>query len=244
MPHAISNFRLSDTLECGAALRMMKNDAHCMEDVARSVVRFLYDDIVVTPGGPRAFGLVRLFKTQPAAKLEPALRSYAEARAAERVNEETACLCLLASAGDEPQWNSRVSSASHRAIPLTSEAMIREAPMIHRLLSDLGVPLRAVVGHGADLLVDVQHQSFRVFHVEQALGSPSIPAQKEFVIPHSIESVLGFGGILAGGSFFAVLLFAHTRIERPIAELFGSLALNVKIALQSFRDDEVFATNE
>lgn len=211
-----------------------------MEEVARGAVRYLYDQIVAGSGEARAFPLVRVFKTQRASNLGDDLRRVAEARAAEPITNDTPCLALLATAGDEPAWNSRKSSTSHQAIPLTSESMIEQAPMIHRLFTAFGVPLRAVVTVDTDLLVDVQHRSFRVFHVEQALGSPWVPAQEEFVVRYGIKSVLGFGGVLAGGTLFAVLLFSRVTISSPLAELFGSLALNLKIALQTFSDDEVF----
>lgn len=211
-----------------------------MEEVARGAVRYLYDDIIAAPGEARAFPLVRLFKTHRAGDLGDDLRRVAEARATEPVSDDTPCLALLATAGDEIAWNSRASSAAHRAMPLTSESMIAQAPMVHRLFTQFGVPLSAVVTSDFDLLVDVQHRSFRVFHVEQALGSPWIPAQEEFVVRYGIQSVLGFGGVLAGGSLFAVLLFSRVTISSSLAELFGSLALNLKIALQTFGDDEVF----
>ncbi len=241
MTYALSKFRLSDVLRCGAALRSQADDAQSMQQVADRIVRHLYERITIDSAPQRAFTLVRLFKTHPAGLLSSDLRAFVETRTAEPITPYTPCLTLLATAGDEPEWNSPQSSNGHRAIPLTSEAMIGRAPMIARLFHDFGVPLQAVIEPGSDVLIDVQHTAFSVFHIEQAKGSPWIPSQKDFVEPYGIRSVLGFGGVLATGGLFAVLLFSRFPIAAPVAQLFGSLALNVKVAIQPFGDDQVFA---
>jgi hypothetical protein len=60
------------------------------------------------------------------------------------------------------------------------------------------------------------------------------------VIPYGIRSVLGFGGILHTGDLFAVIIFSKVPIVRNTAELFKTLALNVKIALLPFAAGPVF----
>jgi hypothetical protein len=80
-----------------------------------------------------------------------------------------------------------------------------------------------------------------VFYVDRAEGSPYIPAQTEFVQPQRIQSVLGFGGLLPSGELFATILFTRTYIPREVADLFKTLALNVKVALLPFVDRRVFA---
>jgi len=84
------------------------------------------------------------------------------------------------------------------------------------------------------LLVDLEQRSYNVFHVEEAQGSPFVPAQVEFVIPHSIRSVVGFGGMLPTGNLFAVILFTTIPIARQTADLFRPLALSVKLAVLPF----------
>jgi sigma-B regulation protein RsbU (phosphoserine phosphatase) len=79
-----------------------------------------------------------------------------------------------------------------------------------------------------------------VFFVAEALGSPYVPAQEDFVIPSGIRSVLGFGGVLPSGELFAVILFSQTPIAAATAERFGSIALSVKLALLAFVDGPVF----
>ncbi len=67
-------------------------------------------------------------------------------------------------------------------------------------------------------------------------------AQKDFVIPHGVHSVLGFGGVLATGDLFAVILFATVHIPRQTADLAKLLAASVKRAIEPFAaDGKVFA---
>jgi signal transduction histidine kinase len=149
------------------------------------------------------------------------------------------CLTLLATAGARPEWNSRRASAAHRAIPLVSKEILSQAPMISSLLRQLGVRVEVLLGSNPGLLVDSQPTSFNVFYVSEARGSPYIPAQDDFVRPLAIRSVLGFGGLLPLGDIFVVILFARVPIPRETAELFQTLALNVKMAALPF-DEAVF----
>ena len=84
-------------------------------------------------------------------------------------------------------------------------------------------------------------RNYDVFHVEDAVGSPSIPAQEEFVIPHQIASVVGFGGLLRSGEMFAVVLFSRERIPAASAARFKAIALDVRSALFSFDDTAIWA---
>src|SRR5262249_11030000 len=93
------------------------------------------------------------------------------------------------------------------------------------------------------LLVDWEQRTFNVFHVAEAVGSPHIPAQAEFVIPHGVRSVLGFGGMLPSRDLFAVILFSRTPIPRGTAALFRPLALCVQLPLMPFVNGPVFAPN-
>jgi hypothetical protein len=80
-----------------------------------------------------------------------------------------------------------------------------------------------------------------VFYVSEATGSPYIPAQKEFVEPYGVRSVVGFGGLLPEGDLFAVILFARVLIPRDTAEMFKPLALAAKLSVLSFAKGPIFA---
>ena len=70
------------------------------------------------------------------------------------------CLALLATAGDEPDWNDRDRSRGHRAIPLASERMVEELPMIAQLIRQLGLDVGSVLRPDPKLLVDMDQQQY------------------------------------------------------------------------------------
>ena len=152
------------------------------------------------------------------------------------------CLTLLATVGEQAAWNSRHTSTGHKAIPLPSATVIEQAPMIAQLIRQFGMEITDVVNPRNDALTGNDGKSYNVFHVEQAKGSPSIPAQKEFVERYNIRSVLGFGGLLRTGDLFAIIMFSKRHIPVESAQRFKTLALDAKAAFFPYTIDQVFAT--
>ncbi len=238
----LSQLSLSDMIECGAALRQLGQDKRSMEEVAERIVRYLYDHLVDGRTGERACALVRFWKTHPYGGLDEDLRRFAREMLG-RPPESPAlkCLILLATAGDRPEWNRRERSRKHKAIPLSNEETIQQAPLIVQLFGQFELGAAAILHPDPDVLLDLEQRTYNVFHVPRARDSPSIPAQDEFVVPFGIESVLGFGGVLPAGDLFAVNLFSRVPISRATAELFRPLALHVKLAVLPFDGGPVFA---
>ena len=73
-----------------------------------------------------------------------------------------------------------------------------------------------------------------------AVGSPFIPAQDEFVIAAGVKSVLAFGGVLGSGELFVVIMFSKTSIPQGTADVFKDLAAYVTEAVQPFAGKAVF----
>lgn len=236
-------FAFSDMVECGARLRRVASEATSMEDGANLVVSYLYDSLCQDDTGERACALVRCFVTLPYEQLEPELRRVAAAAMGREPDGATKCLTLLASAGDVATWNDRRRSVSHRAIPLVGEPGIAQSPMIFRLITQFGLEVGALLQPEPDLIVDLEQRSFNVFHVGEALGSPYVPAQDEFVIPFGIKSVLGFGGVLPGGNLVAFILFTKCPIKSETTSLFKTLALTAKLAVMPFALGPVFSAS-
>ena len=85
---------------------------------------------------------------------------------------------------------------------------------------------------------------YNVFYVADALGSPYIPAQKSFVIPFNIKSVIGFRGLLPSGNMFVVLMFFKVKVPRETIDLLKPLALSVKMALLPFNQGKIFSSSQ
>lgn len=237
----LAKFGLSEMTECGSALRKLGSGAASMEAVADRVVQYLYQHFQNAQTGTSPFALVRCFKTHPLGDLPADLQSFVQQLlGTHTATPEMKCLTLLATTGDRPEWQSRARSQGHQAIPLVSEKMVAEFPMISQLIQQMGLEINSVLAPRTDLLMDLEQRTFNVFLVPDAVGSPYVPAQQEFVIPYGIRSVLGFGGMLPSGNLIAIVLFAKAPIARETADLFKTIALNMKMAMLPFDRGRVF----
>lgn len=212
-----------------------------MDEVADRVVRYLYQHLLAPEMDAPACALVRMFITMPFHALDADQKAFAAAVQTDAPHDpRMKCLTLLATAGDEPAWNSRHTSTGHKALPLPSVESIARAPMIAQLVRQLGVEVGPLLSTEPRVVIDSDQHTFNVFYVADAKGSPYIPAQREFVEPYAIRSVLGFGGLLPSGDLFTTILFTRTVIPREIADLFKTLALNVKVAILPFSAGKIF----
>jgi hypothetical protein len=232
----------ADVAACGAQLETLGSGAPHMEDVANKIVGALYENLGDQQAGGKACALVRFYKTHHYAKLDPGLQAFARGILGDvPVAPDMRCLTLVATAGENPEWNSRANSAGHKAIPLPSEDFVAKIPMIARLVNQLGLEVSAVLRPDPAIMMDLEERTYNVFHVPEAVGSPYIPAQDEFVIPYGVRSVVGFGGVLPSSELFAVILFAKVQIPRETADRFSALAASVKAAVAPFAGKAVFA---
>lgn len=244
----LTNFTQEEMCRCAIALRGTSSNAKSMEEVADRIVRYLYERCIDRRTGKTACALVRLFKTHPyqdlPAELQGAARKILPDNSLDNTLEQTTkCLTLLATAGDEPHWNSRKDSVGHKAIPLVDENFVKQIPMIARLIQQFGLEISTVLEPMPDLLINSErkiHSTF-IFHVPRAMGSHDIPAQAEFVIPYQVKSILGFGGLLPSGNLFVVILFAKTWVPQETADLFKWVSAYAWIAITAFDGKTVFA---
>jgi hypothetical protein len=233
----ITDFSLKDMVEFSAALRLMGSGAASMEEVADTIVRYLYDHLTDRETGERAVALVRFFKTHPYGELDTELQEFAVKQLpAPPESPAMKCLVLLASAGIRPEWNSRKQSAGHRAIPLPSQHFIEAFPMVRQLIQQMGLEVRTVLEPDPAVIMDMAQTTYNVFYLPEAVGNKYVPAQDDFVIPFGIRSVLGFGGILPSGNLFAIIMFSRVPISQQTADMFRTLALSVKVAVLPVAD--------
>jgi hypothetical protein len=243
MASDLTNFGLQEMLRCSKEVRRSTRGTTSMEEAAREVCRFLREELV-GPDGKTACPLVRCYKTHRFSKLQPDLQEFARPMLQNAPpGADVNCLTLLATVGSVPEWNSRHHSRGHRAIALVSPQVVERAPMIAQLIRQFGLDISAVVDPDSAVVRDLLGKTYGVFHVERALGSPYIPAQNDFVVPYNIRSVVGFGGSLASGQLFAVILFSRVHVSSESADRFRTLALDVKSCLFPFDEDQVFAAN-
>lgn len=242
MKFDITQFGIPEMMRCGTLLREAGTGT-TVQTVARRICDFLYDSLV-DDGGGTASVLVRFYVTHTYGDLPAEEQRFARKLLGATPWPALKCLSLLATRGTVQEWNDVRSSQGHRAIPLPSTAVVSRAPMIAQLFKQMGVDLARVLQPAPGLVADATKRTFNVFHVENARGSPHIPAQRDFVERHGVESVVGFGGVLPWGEHFAVILFSRAHITPKVAHRFKALALDVKATLLGFKNEDVFDTSE
>ena len=241
--HDLGRFGVADMAECTRVVDALGRNAGSMEECAEKIVQYLYDSLRHTDVDGPACALVRFFKTHDLGGLAPELQPVAEsALGGVSVEPQMKCFVLLGTAGEQEPWNRRESSAGHQVIPLLSPRAVERMPMISQLVKELGFSVSEVVQSNPELVIDLEARKSGVFFIPEALDSPYIPAQDEFVKPHGIRSVLGFGGAFPSGNLFATILFSKVPIPRRTAEMFGILAVSVKAALMRFDWGPTFRT--
>ena len=231
--HRLDLFSVDDLVACSAAFREIGASSASMEDAAQGITDYLHGSLV-DEVDEQAVPLVRLYKTHPFRDLEPDLQAFALDTGAGAIDDETRCLTLLGTSGIDPAWNDRRRSAGHRAIPLASAEVVAQSPMIAGLISQLGIDLATVVDPEEQPTITLHHQDYDLFFVADAVGSPLVPAQERFVLPHGIHSVVGCGGLLPTGDLFALILFTRLHLEEATADLFRTVALSVKATIVPF----------
>lgn len=231
MQFDLSNFSLIDMLRCGRGIRHSAAGSTTVPEAAAAIVDYLYAECG-HPDNARSCALIRFYKTYSLGELEPRLQAFAKAQLGEIApSDQMKCLTLLATIGQEPQWCDPRQSVGHQAIPLPSAHIVEGAPMIAQLIREMGLDISDVLSPGKELIDESEGKTYNVFHVEQAVGSPYIPAQEDFVKRYGVRSVLGFGGLVGNGEFFAVIMFSRGPISRESAARFRNIALDVKAVM-------------
>lgn len=234
----LARLTLAEMAQATARLRKLGNDAASFEDAAARIVRFVYDEFGDPSTKERGAVLVRLYKTHALGALPSRLQTLARALHA-GVSPSTRCLVLVSTVGSQAPWCSRQESKGHQVIPLPSPEAVERLPMVAALLSQLGIDVGRLLG-GSELMIDSHEKTFNVFHVAEAAGSSVIPAQREFVEPYGVRSVLGCGGLFPDGELYAAIIFSRLPIGRETADTFRTLTLAMKLALLKFIDRPIF----
>jgi PAS domain S-box-containing protein len=225
----LDDFKLEDTYRLAAEVRDLAAPAGDGAPVDELVVSHLFEHLRALESGAPACPLVRLFRTTSWSKLSEELKAGLRPGLGHEPEPHHLFLSLRASRGLVPEWNDPLRSHAHRVLPLRAPDT---TPMVSGLVAQLGLS-----GDGP-LTLKTEDKLCDVFHVEQALGSPFVPDQSDFVRRHGIQSVLGFGGLLADNDAFVVLLFSSVPVTRQTADLFRFVAPSVGLALVGTRDDK------
>ena len=239
----LRSFGLADLLECSSQLRRVGAEASSLEEAAQAIVEFLFSTLIDKEHDRPALALARLYKTHRFDELEEDLQAFALARSGRaELDPDTPCLTLLGTAGVEDAWNDRRASADHKALPLHDRSAVASAPMVYELTQQLGFDEDALLQPDPALFHAMAGRAGGVFFVDDAVGSPFIPAQ-DFVERYGVRSVIGIGGVLPSGYVYAIVLFSTVALEPATADRFGPLAFAAQLALLPFVEYRLFASD-
>jgi hypothetical protein len=184
--------------------------------------------------------LSRMFAVVPFKRL-PELDAAAAAQFAETVQASslllptTPVLSLLGSCGTNPDWNDRLCSTGHLAIPLLSSALVEGIPMIAQLLADVGVGL-SWLDDGREMdsrrMLGSANQCFYVAKASvsrDSRGRLIIPSQA-FVDEYGVQTVFGMAGGYVDGTMLAAISFSSEAVQKTAIDRFPSLIANFKMA--------------
>lgn len=238
----LRGFRLRDTIDCAAHIRKIGNGARDMDDVSARIVRFFYEALLDGVTTRPACALVRAYVTHPEEQLDPARRALlVSLRGGAPISPGSACLTLLASAGEQPKWCSAAGSRRHRIIPLSDPSFPAQFPLLAELLDQLGPDRASITAPDPARFADAASRACDVLLVPDAVHSPLLPGQEDFVVPFGVRSVIGFGGPFPSGQVLAVVLFSKVPIAPQIAGMFRLLSLSVRIAMAPFTERGLFS---
>jgi hypothetical protein len=236
----LGKFELSEMTQVATQLRQLGRNARSFEHACQSVSEFFWREFASPQDGQPTFALARCYKTHAFGDMPPDVARFARGVFPDRTpTAATQCLTLLGTFGDHEEWRSRRSSRGHQAIPLIDERTVESLPMVSLLVRSLGIDSNSIVRPDPAMLLEKERQGFNVFHVEDAVDNPHIPAQ-DFVRTSRIRSVIGFGFVTPPASVVVAILFSRRSISAETAQLFKTLALSLKLAVLPLLTKSVF----
>jgi len=237
----IASYSVEDVSALRSRVEEELKDFESFQPASQKFIDILYEDLIASAVLFRVFATVELEKLP--AKEKDFVLDLARVRGfLSELQPETLVVTLLGSRGKRPQWNHRLRSERHLAIPLTSASFIKTIPMVSRLMGDMGTGLDWVQKQERNMIVTSMGRMARVLYVEDALetrtgdGFDVIP-DRSFVTENRVRTVLGLGGAYLNGTIVAVVLFTselvpQDRVEKLMPVMHGFKIATMKTVMQ------------
>ena len=204
------------------------------EEAAQHIVETIYQQMSAPDGSP-AFALLRIFRLANRDDLPRDLRKLL-------APEAQKTLTLMGTWGLEPAWCQRQHSSGHQALMLGEGQSPMVSATLRQLALDVGVELPALRAE-MEAVLPMPEATFmtRYVHIEHALRSPFVPAQKEFVEPYGFQPVVGIGSGFASGSAYMMLGFARVHVTGEMAKNFAQIAPFVSTGLAIYNEQAIWS---
>jgi hypothetical protein len=216
--------------------RVERELANCgsFQQASQKLTDILYEELIASAVLFRIFATIELDKL-PAKEKDFALEIARGRGFLDELQSRTPVVTLLGSRGKLSQWNHRLRSEHHLAIPLTSASFIKTIPMVSRLMGDMGTGLDWVQKQERNMIVTSMGKMARVLYVEDALQSRTgdgfdVIPDRSFVTENRVRTVLGLGGAYLNGAIVAVVLFTSELVPQDRVEKLMPVMHGFKIA--------------
>ena len=199
-------------------------DAKSLEKAAGAFIDSIYEEFSVS------IALARVFLTITFKDLPQRNRTWVEVLVDDRgvsgdLQDDTPVLSLVATRGAKTAWNDVRRSIGHIGIPLVSPVFVSEAPMIAKVLHELGV-IDNLVGDTETISdSDTSPSAIRTFHIAEAATTMDSKGRKiinmqDFVSENAIRTVFGLGRPYTNEGRNVAFAIFFTREKLPL-ELVG-----------------------
>ena len=129
----IASYSVDDVTALRSRVEDELKECGSFQQACQKFIDVLYEDLLASAVLFRVFATVELEKLP--AKETDFVRDLARTRGvSSELQPKTKVVTLLGSRGKRPQWNHRLRSERHLALPLTSASFIKTIPMVSRLM--------------------------------------------------------------------------------------------------------------
>lgn len=200
----------------------------CARDAAQAFVTIIHDHF------RESLVLLRLFTTVRCGELPLPDREFVARRGdaagiAHLLSDRTPVLTWLGSRGKNADWEEREKSQRFRCIPLASGAFVASLPMLAAQLRCISFDLNLIDKWETAFAAGEAGRYAGMLHIRDAAmdrdeqGRMIVPMQ-DFVVPHRVRTVLGFGENYGNHpALLTLFAFANEHVGQhtaaPLADL-------------------------
>ncbi len=204
-----------DFADFARQLWLEKDNFTSHEAASQAIVKRLFETCVAADGSAQ-LALVRIFRLTNVVDLPPDVHAMVGA-------DEVRVMALTGTWGIETAWQHRSRSQGHQAIPISAIAVPEKIPMFQTVLTQMGIDIDHFYAT-AEIVTRSDTPYGGTFYIPDANG-PEIPAQKEFVEPYGIKSLVGFGGFIdTTDTMYLLYAFSRVPIIAEIAQAFWRMS--------------------